>query len=48
MGFLLYNMVDDGQLLSACFKAYNDWLADSVALSRPAQGVALINLDVRR
>ena len=25
-------MIDDSQLLSACFKAYNDWLAESVVL----------------
>lgn len=46
VGFLLYNMVDDGKLLSACFKAYNDWLAEFCgACPDRLKGVALINLD---
>jgi predicted TIM-barrel fold metal-dependent hydrolase len=46
IGFLLYNMVEDGRLLSTCFKAYNDWLADFCnAHPTRLKGVALINLD---
>ena len=46
VGFLLYNMVDDSALLSANFKAYNDWLAEFCgAYPDRLKGVALINLD---
>jgi predicted TIM-barrel fold metal-dependent hydrolase len=46
IGFLLYNMVEDRQLLSACFTAYNDWLAEFCqAYPERLKGVALINLD---
>ncbi|HYY15363.1 MAG TPA: amidohydrolase family protein, partial [Gammaproteobacteria bacterium] len=46
IGFLLYNMVDDSQLLSACFRSYNDWLAEFCnAYPDRLKGVALINLD---
>ncbi len=46
VGFLLYNMVDDGQLLSACFKTYNDWVAEFCnAYPDRLKGIALINLD---
>ncbi len=46
IGFLLYNMVADSQLLTACFRAYNDWLAEFCnAYPDRLKGVALINLD---
>jgi predicted TIM-barrel fold metal-dependent hydrolase len=46
IGFLLYNMVADSQLLTACFNAYNDWLAEFCnACPDRLKGVALINLD---
>ncbi|MEE9149546.1 MAG: amidohydrolase family protein [Candidatus Tectomicrobia bacterium] len=46
VGFLLYNMVEDSRLLSACFKAYNDWLAEFCgAYPDRLKGVALVNLD---
>jgi predicted TIM-barrel fold metal-dependent hydrolase len=45
-GFLLYNMVEDGPLLSACFRSYNDWVAEFCnAYPARLKGVALINLD---
>lgn len=38
--------IPDGELLSALFAAYNDWLADFVATNpQRLKGVALINLD---
>jgi hypothetical protein len=33
VGFLLYNMVDDSALLSANFKAYNDWLEEKAMIA---------------
>src|SRR5207245_9747183 len=46
VGFVLYNVVRDGQLLSACFRAYNDWIAEFChAYPQRLKGVALINLD---
>ncbi len=46
VGFLLYNMIPDRPLLSACFSAYNDWMADFCnAYPSRLKGVALINLD---
>jgi predicted TIM-barrel fold metal-dependent hydrolase len=46
IGFLLYNMVEDSQLLTACFRSYNDWLAEFCnAYPDRLKGVALINLD---
>ena len=46
VGFLLYNMIPDRQLLSACFSAYNDWMAEFCnAYPSRLKGVALINLD---
>ncbi|MBI3327711.1 MAG: amidohydrolase [Nitrospinae bacterium] len=46
IGFLLYNMVRDSQLLSVAFRAYNDWLAEFChAYPGRLKGVALINLD---
>ena len=46
VGFLLYNVVEDGQLLSACFRTYNDWLAEFCrGCPDRLKGIALINLD---
>lgn len=46
IGFVLYNMVRDSQLLTACFRTYNDWLAEFCnAYPERLKGVALINLD---
>lgn len=46
VGFLLYNMIRDSQLLSATFRAYNDWIAEFCnAYPARLKGVALINLD---
>lgn len=46
VGFLLYNMIRDSQLLSASFQAYNDWIAEFCnAYPDRLKGVALINLD---
>jgi predicted TIM-barrel fold metal-dependent hydrolase len=46
VGFVLYNMVRDSELLSACFRAYNDWIAEFCnAYPQRLKGVALINLD---
>ena len=46
VGFVLYNVVRDGELLSACFRAYNDWIAEFCnAHPQRLKGVALINLD---
>jgi predicted TIM-barrel fold metal-dependent hydrolase len=46
VGFVLYNVVRDGELLSACFRAYNDWIAEFCnAYPQRLKGVALINLD---
>src|SRR5215475_12519893 len=43
---LFYFKVSDSQLLSAIFRAYNDWLAD-FCRTDPARlkGIAMINLD---
>ena len=46
VSFMLYGTVPDGELLSASFRVYNDWLAEfcSVNLKRLG-GVAVINVD---
>ncbi len=43
---ILYNHVRDGDLLSATFKVYNDWLAEFCS-TNPSRlgGIAVINLD---
>ena len=45
-GFMMYNVVPDGELLSAVFYTYNDWLTE-FCNSHPDQlkGVGLVNLD---
>jgi predicted TIM-barrel fold metal-dependent hydrolase len=45
LGMRLFQM-EDGELRAACFRAYNDWLADYCAYSpRRLAGVAMISLD---
>ena len=46
VGFLMYNVVTDSDLLTSLFKTYNDWLAE---FCKPfpdrLKGIALLNLD---
>ena len=44
--FKLYNAVADGELLSACFRAYNDWVGEFCG-SYPDRlhGIAMLNVD---
>src|SRR3989441_5558954 len=43
---LFYFRVKDGALMSAIFRAYNDWLAEVCRTEPPPlQGIAMINLD---
>ena len=45
LGMRLFQM-EDGELRAACFRAYNDWLADYCAHSpRRLAGVAMVSLD---
>ena len=45
-GLTLFSTVPDGQLLSAIFRAYNDWLAEFAnAYPKRLKGIAMINLD---
>ena len=46
VGFLLYGTVPDGELLSASFRVYNDWLAEFCSVNpRRLGGITEINLD---
>ena len=46
MAMFLYNSVEDSHLLSACLRAYNDWLADYCQhYPNRTKGIAMINLD---
>ena len=44
--FKLYNSVADSELLSACFRVYNDWI-DEFCKTHPKQlhGIAMLNVD---
>jgi len=45
LGMRLFQM-EDGELRAACFRAYNDWLADYCAHNpRRLAGVAMVSLD---
>ena len=46
VGLVLFGLVDDGQLLTALFKTYNDWLADFCKpYPRRLKGIAMLNVD---
>ena len=46
IGFMLYNNVPDSGLLTAIFKAYNDWVADFFsANANRLKGIAMLNID---
>ena len=46
VGFMLYSHVKDGELLSACFRVYNDWLSEFCRVNpKRLAGIAAINLD---
>ncbi len=46
VGFLLYNAVENSQLLTALFRAYNDWLGEFCKpFPNRLKGVACINVD---
>ena len=44
--FKLYNSVADSELLSACFRTYNDWI-DEFCKTHPSRlhGIAMLNVD---
>ena len=44
--FKLYNSVADGDLLSACFRTYNNWIAEFCnAHPKRLHGIAMLNVD---
>ena len=45
-GFKLYNVVADSELLTACFRVYNDWIGEFCS-SHPGRlnGIAMLNVD---
>ncbi len=46
VGLQLYATVRDSELLSACFRAYNDWVAEFCApFPNRIKGIAMINVD---
>ena len=46
VSFVLYNHVRDSDLLTACFRVYNDWLAEFCSVNpRRLAGIGVINLD---
>ena len=46
IGFVLYGTVPDSELLTACFAAYNDWVAEFCsAYPKRLKGIALLNVD---
>ena len=46
IGFLLYNVILDSQLLSALFRTYNDWVADFCSSSPDRlKGISMLNTD---
>ena len=46
VGFLMYNIVQDSQFLTAIFRAYNDWLSEFCKpFPNRIKGIALLNVD---
>ena len=46
IGFLMYNIVQDSQLLTAIFRTYNDWLGEfCTPFPNRIKGIALLNVD---
>ena len=46
VSFILYGHVQDGELLSASFRVYNDWLSEFCSVNpKRLAGIAVINLD---
>ena len=45
-GFLMYNVVQDSDLLSDIFRTYNDWVAEFCsAFPKRLKGIAMLNID---
>ena len=46
VGFQMYNMIRDSNLLASCYRTYNDWVAEFCnACPDRLKGIALLNID---